>query len=293
MNFLLNILRGAVIGVANVIPGVSGGTMAVVMNVYDKLIGAVGRFFQAWKKNLLFLLPIALGAGAGIFLFGSLLTFLLERFPMAVNFFFIGLILGSVPMIFRRATAGGFRAVHLIPCVLAAGGMVALAILAPEDHSGVITQLSVPVFFEFLLGGAVGAVAMLLPGVSGSMMLVIFGLYKSVMAAISDLNIPILIPVAIGVLLGLLGGARIIDFFLRRFPQGTFWLVLGLIVGSLLPVYQESGFAFTWEGLASLLLLIVGAGISLLFSSEQLKARLESRKSAAAATRDPSESEPD
>ena len=109
MKFLLDMLRGAVIGVANVIPGVSGGTMAVVMNVYDKLIGAVSRFRRDWKKNLLILIPIVLGAGIGILAFSSLIKYLLSQYPMAVNFFFMGLIVGSVPMIFRRATSGKFK----------------------------------------------------------------------------------------------------------------------------------------------------------------------------------------
>ena len=110
MKFLVNVLRGAIIGIANIIPGVSGGTMAVVMNIYDQLIGSISKFFRNFKKNLLFLIPILIGAGAGIFLFSLLLGSLLEKYPMPVNFFFLGLILGSIPMLYKRATAEGFKA---------------------------------------------------------------------------------------------------------------------------------------------------------------------------------------
>lgn len=271
MQFIWNLLRGAVIGIANVIPGVSGGTMAVVLNIYDTLIGSVSRFFRDWKKNLLFLIPIVLGAGAGILLFSKLVDTLLLQFPTAVNFFFLGLIVGSIPLIAKRAFQGGFRPVHLVPCVLALGLMLALAFFAPaSDVGAAVGALDAASFLKLLVSGLIAAVAMLLPGVSGSMMLMIFGVYFTVINAVSTFNIPLLLPVGIGVVLGLLGGAKLIDIFLRRFPQATFWAVLGLILGSLVPVWRQAGFTFTLEGLVAVLLLFVGAGVALLLGSDKL-----------------------
>ncbi|WP_051824022.1 undecaprenyl phosphate translocase family protein [Clostridium sulfidigenes] len=106
MENIFVILKGMVIGVSNVIPGVSGGTMAVVLGIYDKLISAVNSFFKDWKKNIFFLGEIAIGAGLGIILFSKLITNLLTNHPEPTNFFFIGLILGSFPMLYKRATKG-------------------------------------------------------------------------------------------------------------------------------------------------------------------------------------------
>ena len=108
MIYLKYLISGAIIGVANIIPGVSGGTMAVILNIYDQLIASFSKFRKHWKQSLKLLIPIAIGAAAGIVAFSWLIKFLLEKFPLATTYFFIGLILGSIPMIFRRATSPVF-----------------------------------------------------------------------------------------------------------------------------------------------------------------------------------------
>ena len=118
MTWILYIIFGVIIGVANIIPGVSGGTMAVVLNIYDKLIDSVSNFRKDFKKSIMFLLPIGIGAVLGIVAFSKLIEFLLTNYPLATNFFFIGLILGSIPMIFKRATEDRFRLSSLVPFLL-------------------------------------------------------------------------------------------------------------------------------------------------------------------------------
>ena len=115
MEFLSRVLKGLVVGVANIIPGVSGGTMAVVMGIYDRLIGAVSDLRRDFKNSLLYLFPIGIGAVLGIVLFSHLIKFLLEGYPMPTNLFFLGLILGSIPMIFRRARKESFQKSSLLP----------------------------------------------------------------------------------------------------------------------------------------------------------------------------------
>ena len=281
MNFLLDMLRGAVIGVANVIPGVSGGTMAVVMNVYDKLIGAVSRFRRDWKKNLLILFPIVLGAGIGILLFSSLIKFLLDRYPMAVNFFFMGLIVGSIPMIFKKATSGKFKPSYMIPFLLCLALMTGLAFLnVSEDANSLTRVLTLTNFFQFFFVSILAAFSMILPGISGSMIMLLFGTYNSVIVAISELNIMLLIPVALGCLIGLLGGAKLVDILMTRFPQVTFWAILGLVIGSLFSVFRESGFVWGTQGIIAILFLLIGAILAAFFGSEFLQRKINARKQA-------------
>ncbi len=278
MNWVLYVIYGMIVGVANIIPGVSGGTMAVVLNIYDKLISSVSNLRKEFKKGILFLLPIGIGAVIGIVAFSKLIEFLLTNYPLATNFFFIGLILGSIPMIFKRATEDAFRPTSLIPFVLFLAGMLVLSSFSEGAMSGeVATQLDTGLFIKLMVCSAVAAAAMILPGVSGSMVMVILGTYNTVLTAISSMNIMILIPVLIGVLIGILGGAKIIDICLKRFPQATFFAILGLILGSIYPLVANAGFAFTGEGFVAIVMLVIAMGISLAFSSEKLKQKIEAR----------------
>lgn len=278
MTWILYIIFGVIIGVANIIPGVSGGTMAVVLNIYDKLIDSVSNFRKDFKKSIMFLLPIGIGAVIGIVAFSKLIEFLLTNYPLATNFFFIGLILGSIPMIFKRATEDRFRLSSLVPFLLFLIGMLVLSSFSDGAMSGeVVSQLSTGIFIKLLVCSAIAAAAMILPGVSGSMVMVILGTYNTVLTAISSMNILMLVPVGIGVLIGIVGGAKVIDLCLKKFPQATFFAILGLILGSIYPLIANAGFSFSAEGIVAIVLMIVAAGISLAFSSEKLKAKIEAK----------------
>lgn len=272
MAFMKYLLCGLVIGVANIIPGVSGGTFAVILNIYDRLIGAISGFRKQWKKSLALLIPVLLGAGIGILLFANLIGFCLERFPMATNFFFIGLIAGSVPLIFRKATEQKWKPISLIPLAIAFALMACIALFAPSsDTSAVMRELTVPGFFLLILYSAIAAAGMIIPGISGSMLMMIFGCYMTVLTAIKELNILLLIPVAIGVLIGILGGAKLINLTLQKFPQMTYFAILGLILGSLIMLFQNSGIVWNLQAVFAVLLLLAGAAIALVFGSEKFQ----------------------
>ena len=278
MNWIFYIICGMIVGIANIIPGVSGGTMAVVLNIYDRLIASVSNLRKEFKKSIAFLLPIAIGAGSGIVAFSKLIEFLLIHYPLATNFFFIGLILGSIPMIFKRATEDKFKPVSLIPFLLFLAGMLVLSSFSGGAMSGEIApELTTGLFFKLVVCSAIAAAAMILPGVSGSMVMVILGTYNTVLTAISSMNLLILIPVLIGVLIGILGGAKIIDICLKKFPQATFFAILGLILGSIYPLVANAGFSFSGEGIVAICMLLVAMAISLAFSSEKLKKKIEAK----------------
>lgn len=281
MMYLKYLLSGAIIGVANIIPGVSGGTMAVVLNLYDKLIGAFSNLRHRWKDSLKLLIPVVVGAGLGIVAFSWLIKFLLEKFPLATNYFFIGLIIGSIPMIFHRATYKGFRPLNLIPFALALGLMVGLAFVSQDDSATeLIRKLDAASAAKLFFFSIIAAAAMILPGVSGSMILMIFGIYTSVLTAISEMNILVLLPVAVGVIVGIVGGAKLIGLFLKRCPQATFWTILGLILGSLFALFKNTGFSFSVEAIFAILLLLFGAVVAFLFSTDKFREKLTRKKSA-------------
>ena len=188
MQAVKNVFSGAVVGVANVIPGVSGGTMAVVLNVFDQMMETLG--LKKFKKNLAFLITFGLGAVIGIAAFSSAIKWLLQYYPVATNFAFIGLILGSVPMIFRRAMRGSKRVTlgSAVAFLVGLGVMLALAFVNESAFStSAETVLTFSLAVRLFFVGALASVAMILPGISGSLIMVIFGTYYTVIGSISNI----------------------------------------------------------------------------------------------------------
>lgn len=206
MKHFINFLKGMIIGISNVIPGVSGGTMAVSMGIYEKLVQTIGNFFhhfkENFKKNIIFLLPIVAGAGIGILGFSKLIKFLLENYRMQTQFAFMGLILGSMPFIMKKSVTKGFSWKYLIPGILTFGIGLALAILEILGITGSpiqkfdITFLNIILLFIY---GIISAISMVVPGISGSFILLLLGVYSAIISAISSLNILVLLPFGIGV----------------------------------------------------------------------------------------------
>lgn len=238
---------GIILGVANVIPGVSGGTLAVVFNVYDRLINVISlnvkKIISEWK----FLLPLALGMGAGIIGFSKILTFLFENYPMQTNLFFVGIIAGSIPLVYRKIKSSMQEIseknkkpyLSTIICFLVALGiMIVMTVFKDFSGSSVIyTELSGSLFLLLLVSGALGAVAMIIPGISGSFLLLAIGTYATVIGSVSDFNIPLMIPTAIGILLGLFFGAFLVRTLMKKVPTQTYGSILGLVIGSIFTVF--------------------------------------------------------
>lgn len=263
MQYLLAVLYGLVFGIANIIPGVSGGTMLVVFGCYDKVCGALSLNLKEIKKNIVFLIFFGIGAAAGIVGFSFVITWLFENFPTETYMFFIGLIVGSIPLIIRNATVKKkFSPICIIPFVLALALVVGLAMLeASGSETAAVTATGIGAMAFYLFAGFVAAVAMIIPGVSGSFVMVLLGTYASVIAAIKGLEFAILIPTAIGVLGGLILGARLITFLLKKFRLMVFSAILGLVVGSLYAIYP-AGAGLNADTFIGIAVMILGFFIS-------------------------------
>lgn len=271
MKHIINFFKGMIIGIANIIPGVSGGTMAVSMGIYEKLIQTIGNFFhhfkQNFKNNMIFLIPIVLGAGIGIVAFSKLLKFLLENYAMQTQFAFIGLILGSIPFVMKKSIEQGFSWKYIIPGLIALGIGVTLAVLELMGVTGNavesfdITFINIILLFVY---GIISAVSMVVPGISGSFILLLLGVYSAIITAISTLNILVLIPFAIGVAVGILLASKLISFLLDHFYGYTYFAIIGFVLGSLLAIYP--GFSFDMAGLVSIICLVLGFIASYLIS---------------------------
>ena len=224
LNYIKKIIAGIAIGIANVIPGVSGGTIAVVFGAYSDLIGAASLDIKIIKANFKIYLCLFGGMGLGILLFARLFKLVYEKFPVQTNFFFVGLIVGSIFIIF-----------DLLWFFIGLSIMLALYFFkgAAASSTAAVETLSLGSFIFLFLAGFAGAAAMIIPGISGSFLLLIMGAYYTVIKAITDFNIPVLIPVGLGVLAGIILSARLIGFFMEKFPKITYAFILGLVAGSI------------------------------------------------------------
>ena len=270
MEFIINILKGMVIGISNIIPGVSGGTMAVVLGIYDKLISTINGFFKDVKKNSIFLGAIGIGAGLGIILFSKLLNFLLTAangYMEATHFFFIGLIVGSLPIIYNKATEKKVDKKNYIFLIVAFIIVFGMSLMGDAESSAkIIREFSMGTAIKLCIAGFVAAAAMILPGVSGSFILLLMGIYSTVITAVSEMNIMLLIPVAIGVVLGILTMTKLIEALFKRYPQTAYFTILGLILGSIIAIYPGS---FGGNMIVSIICGFVGFGIAFMLGRKE------------------------
>lgn len=266
MEFLKNFLKGLVISISQIVPGVSGGTMAMILGIYDKLLHAVNNILNDFKNQYKILSQVFLGAILGMFLFSNIVKILFEKYPIQIGYLFIGIILGGAPLMFRKATVKGFDKKNILYLII--GIVIVLMMGSPSnDASSVITTLTPLRFIWLFIGGVIVAIALILPGISGSFMLYVLGLYNTVLTAVSDLNIVILIPIALGGIVGTLLTAKTIESLLIKYPQQTYILIFGFILGSVFSVFP--GFTL-YEGMIGIILGIIGFSFTCYISKNEI-----------------------
>ena len=271
LGYLKYFFSGLAFGIANVIPGVSGGTMLVVFGVYDKLTEAISGI-KSIIKNILFLLAFGLGAGAGILLFATVVTTLFKRFGLQTNMFFIALILGSIPLIYKLGTADNkVKPLCAVPFIIALTAVVGLAVLEKSDIINIapeaVTGFDISVSLKILVCAVIAAVTMIIPGVSGSFIMMLLGVYPTIIAALrpDTFNLFVLIPFVLGALPGIVFGARLISTLITKHKLMTYSAIMGLIIGSVYAIIP-SGFGFNLQTLFGFICLIIGIAVSILIN---------------------------
>lgn len=234
-----NLYRGFAMGVSDLIPGVSGGTIAFILGIYDRLLEAISSFFsREWKKQLSFLIPLGIGMISAILLLSRGIEYLLEKHYEPTQFFFLGLIIGVIPFLIQQSEARQtFKAIHIL---IMAAGIVLLGILALLESiqpMQIGESLQVNEVLILFGSGWLASMAMLLPGISGSFILLLIGVYPVVIEALSSLDIVIIAIVGAGVVLGFIISSKLIRQALDHFPYITYAAIIGLIVGSVFVVF--------------------------------------------------------
>ncbi|HHZ9568704.1 TPA: DUF368 domain-containing protein [Staphylococcus aureus] len=242
----INILKGFAMGTSDLVPGVSGGTIALLLGIYNQFIASIsGIFSRRFWPSFTFLIPIIIGMLLAMGSLSNLFNYLLSQHHIPTMFFFGGLIIGIVPYLLKISNyKTSFTTKHYMMVIAGIAILIVITLMNNGDkHAGETLTLSTGLIIKYFIAGMFASSAMLLPGISGSFMLLVFGVYGTVMLAISEVvklnftGLPILLAVGFGVLAGFIISSKIIQYFLTHHKLMTFALIIGFVVGSLFAVF--------------------------------------------------------
>ena len=278
MKNIMLVIKGFIMGIGNIIPGVSGGTLALTLGIYEKFIEAISHFFDKLKENIKFLVPIFIGIGLSLLTMSNVITEAFDHYPVPTAFLFMGLVIGGIPMLSNKVKKSKERK-QVSSYIIALITFALVIVLAFSDQlfgSGLsdvtLKNLDLTGYILLFLVGVVAAATMVIPGVSGSLVLMLLGYYLPVVNTIKDLthfnnivdNCLILIPFGLGVVVGIVVIAKIIEWLLKKYEAKTYFGVLGFIIASIIAipvsVYNEYGtLSYSLvEGIIAVILLVVG-----------------------------------
>ncbi|AJP22061.1 TPA: DUF368 domain-containing protein [Staphylococcus aureus] len=267
----INILKGFAMGTSDLVPGVSGGTIALLLGIYNQFIASIsGIFSRRFWPSFTFLIPIIIGMLLAMGSLSNLFNYLLSQHHIPTMFFFGGLIIGIVPYLLKISNyKTSFTTKHYMMVIAGIAILIVITLMNNGDkHAGETLTLSTGLIVKYFIAGMCASSAMLLPGISGSFMLLVFGVYGTVMLAISEVvklnfaGLPILLAVGFGVLAGFIISSKIIQYFLTHHKLMTFALIIGFVVGSLFAVFPGLPTSIVmW--FVSLVVFIIGFIVSL------------------------------
>ncbi|MDE7230328.1 MAG: DUF368 domain-containing protein, partial [Oscillospiraceae bacterium] len=250
VEYLKFLLCGGVFGTANVIPGVSGGTMLVIFGIFDRLTDSISGIRKIFA-NFWFLFTFALGAGGGILLSAKVINKLFDGFPIQTNLFFIGLIVGGIPLIYKLGTAEKrIKPLCAVPFVIAMAVVIGLTVLEKmnifELAPDVVEGFDFVISLKLMVCAAIAAVTMIIPGISGSFVMMLLGVYQTIIGALESFNFYVIIPFAIGAIIGIIFGAKLISFLIKKNKLMVYSALMGLVVGSVYAILPD-GFGFNLQ----------------------------------------------
>ena len=254
-SLMLDIIKGMLIGVAGVIPGVSGGTMAISTGVYERILDAINNLSKDFKNSFKTLLPLIIGGALGIAGLTFLITFLLEKYPVPTTTGFIGLVLGGVPALYKKIKDEKIKWTHIVSFIITLVVIILSSLLAVNTAAIETVEINLINIFIIAMLGVICSAAMVIPGISGSMLLMMMGYYKFIMelvkSTISNLvsfsiaelaiNLKLIIPFAFGAIVGVILISKIISYVIKKWPNASTWGILGLVVASPFAIIVKTG----------------------------------------------------
>ncbi len=266
---LILFIKGIVLGVAFVIPGVSGGTLAVLMGIYEELIEAASNFYKSiadFKKYIMYLLPIGLGVVFSVAVFAKLIKFGLDKAPIITILIFLGMIIGGIPALVRNVKGTKINLKDMTLMLVGLIIVISMLIFHKSNSNVVLTNMSITGYITLLLVGAIAAVTMVVPGISGSFTLMLIGYYEPILNLVNDItsfknlgpNLILIFTFMLGVFIGIIFISKIIEWCLKHYKRETYYAIIGFVLSSIISViYEVSKFPFNLTHLIIGIVLLV------------------------------------
>ncbi len=256
---MINFLKGIIVGIGGIAPGLSGSVLLVILGLYQKAINAIGTLFKDLKNNVKFLFPLVLGFGVGVIIFSKIVDFLLGNYEMYTRYAFLGLVLGTIPLFYKEVKKEGFKKKYYIYIVVAA--IIGLSVFF--FNKNLFPAVTNPNIFQSVLLGVAVAGSSIVPGVDSAVILSSLGLYELYVSSIADFNLSILIPAGFGLVIGALVISFIINKLIKRFYTATFSIIFGLFLSIIPNVLNGScTLGFNANSVISIIICILGFGVS-------------------------------
>lgn len=235
--------KGIIVGICMIVPGVSGGSLMVLLNIYDKLIDSINNLFKNFKESFSNLFPFALGIGVGFIALIYPLTLGLQHFPLIVVSLFAGLIIGGVPQLYKKVQ-GKETVKGVIIGLVSLSIMVSLLFIV-TNVSIDFSKLTLFLFIYLFIAGILAAVALVVPGISGSSIMMIMGVYTPILLILGELlkfenlghNLLILLPAGLGLIFGFFATSKLMGFLLKKHTINTYFSIIGFVIGSIFTMF--------------------------------------------------------
>lgn len=264
---LLLILKGFILGIANIIPGVSGGTLALTLGIYERLIDAISHFFKNLKENIIFVLCLGIGILISLALFSNVIGYCLDNYKFATILFFIGFILGGMPLLFKKVK-GTFNIKNMIFFLITFSIVMIMTFMSAGDKTISLNNLTFVRLVSLFFSGMLASASMLLPGISGSFVLMLIGYYYPIINAIREFtklqnllhNVILLSTAGIGIIIGIIIAAKLIEYLLKKYEIPTYYGIIGFVISSIISIFitAVSSYVGTVEIIVGILLMILG-----------------------------------
>jgi len=262
---ITNFLKSILVGIGGVAPGLSGSIMLVIFNLYERVIESISTLSKDFKNNVIFLMPITLGIGIGILMFSKIINYLLINFEMQTRFAFLGLVLGTIPLLKKQVEKKGFNNKYYIYIIIS----FLIGVLLFFNNQ-LFKEVTSPNFFQSIILGFSVAISSITPGIDGAVLMSALGLYNAHINAVATLNFTILIPAGLGLITGILLFARLMNKLIKNYYTLTFSIIFGLFISIIPRILNYNCYlSFNLKSLISIILLILG------FISSYLLSKLE------------------
>ena len=269
-NWISRFVKGIFIALGFILPGVSGGVLAAILGLYERMLDFMAHARQNFKRDFWYFLPVGLGGIVGIILLSNPLSYLLTTYKAVVLWGFAGAIVGTLPTLFKESSKTGrhWSDWLVLFATIIIGGVFLYNV------AGLVGQLPVN-FFSWLLAGGLIALGVIVPGLSPSNFLLYLGLFKPMIQGFKRADPGVFIPITLGGLVTLLLLSKIMHFFIRQYHAKVYQVILGIVIVSTVliivpPVADYSGFNLV-SGIASALLFLIGTSIGLWMSQLEEK----------------------